>query len=146
MPFKTSKHAEPTKQILTRPRAISQNDQIMKEISQMAKRTRSCSISNTKLNKSSKVPQSSIGFSHPSDQALLQKYFSSRVHSYDNIATSTLGFIIERLSTYNEVDASKQKSASHASCHLFCPDIIEQQIGYRESWVLKIRAQIASLL
>ena len=137
MPFKTSKHAEPTKQILTRPRAISQNDQIMKEISQMAKRTqRSCSISNTKSKLPTKSDQqlsksSTLGFSHPSDLALLQEYFSSRVNSCDNITPSTLDFIIKRLSTYYELGGATQKSASHTSCHLFCRDIIEQQIGYR---------------
>ena len=217
MPFKTSKnaaehhnHQQQTKKslhhnpVISKPRAMSQNnDQMMTEINKMAKRAKSCSISNSRpsnnstgvigKNANSKFKNSQqlvhnqnngqLGFSHPSDQAMVMDYFYLRLknpskqastilqcrnpatmfqqsennkennsyksnsvfkfNSSSNISSNTsssalsssfndsdtLSYLIEKLSDYYDIMSTKRKDTS-ANCLHFCPDIIEQQIGY----------------
>jgi len=81
---------------------------------------------------------SSLGFEMPTDEALAAEYYLSRNSEVtrlndENMCTSDnttetkpLDHLLNRLESHFNPDNQVKK----ASCSLFCPDIIEQQIGY----------------
>lgn len=81
---------------------------------------------------------SSLGFEVPTDEALIAEYYIARNSEFsrpneENMCTSdstienkSLVHLLSRLESHFNPDNQAKK----ASCSLFCPDIIEQQIGY----------------